>query len=186
MDDLALRELPPELAEAAARELSSDERVVWIGQPVATRTMWMTFPIVLFGLPWTAFALFWMAAAWGFGGADQGKGIFVIFPLFGLPFVLIGVWMLTAPYWAWRKAKRTAYVITSQRALIIVAGRVGSVRSFAGADLKQLERRDRATTGDIIIEQPVPSPDGRGRTAPVGFFGITDAKRVEDLLRQVP
>ena len=60
---------------------------------------------------------------WGLfdGGMDFPRDqmpfqlISICFPLFGLPFVLIGLGMLTAPHWAKRKALRTAYAVTDRR-----------------------------------------------------------------------
>jgi hypothetical protein len=43
----------------------------------------------------------------------------VLFPLFGVPFVLIGLGMLAAPYWMRRKAQNTVYALTDKRALIL-------------------------------------------------------------------
>ncbi len=190
-DDLALRELPRELADAVSRELAPDERVLWVGQPAARQALLRSLPILLFGIPWTAFSLFWMGAAGGFVfsdgpsvPSDAGWGRYA-FAAFGLPFVAIGVGMLSSPYWIARTLKRTVYLITSRRAMIIVAKRSTNVRTFQREVLQRIERIERKNgTGDLIIV-PVQN-SGSSRLPAVGFLGITEPRRVEELLRQVP
>jgi hypothetical protein len=133
--------LPPELATLVDDELASGERIVWVGQPIPSRYAFPSLGIVLFAIPWTAFAIFWMAAASGFKLPDLARGS-GLFSLFGVPFVLIGLGMLSTPFWMLRKARRTAYVITDQRALVVDCGAWGrvSLRSFEPAGLTDLRR----------------------------------------------
>src|SRR5437763_9868076 len=126
-DDL----LSPELAALVDAELASGERMVWVGQPIPSRYARGSLAIVLFGIPWTAFAIFWMAGVSGFKIPNLTRG-FGWFPLFGIPFVLIGLGMLSTPFWVRRKARRTAYVITDRRAIVVEGGawRSVTIRSF--------------------------------------------------------
>ena len=90
-----------------------------------------SLPFVLFGIPFTAFAFFWIAVA----GAFRFPGVpgpFGLFALFGIPFVIVGLGLLMSPFWMYLKARRTAYAITDRRALVIepdLWGRI-IVRSF--------------------------------------------------------
>jgi hypothetical protein len=135
-------------------ELWNGERVIWTGQPIPSRFASRSIGLVFFGIPWTAFALFWMAGASGFKMPDFSHG-FGIFPLFGLPFVLIGFGLLSSPYWMRRKARRTTYVITDQRAIVLAGGVFGSItiRSFDPDRLKDIRR--------------VQKPDGKRPTEPL-------------------
>src|SRR3712207_4913094 len=115
--------LPEEIDNRVRSELRDREHLVWAGQPRPSRVMRSAIPIVLFGIPWTAFAIFWMVVAsgmlfGGFGGGGPGPfgAFFSCFPLFGLPFVLVGLGMLSSPFWMYRRAKRTCYAVTDQRA----------------------------------------------------------------------
>jgi hypothetical protein len=179
-------ELSQEVRNQIAAELESGERIRWQGQPVvgasAAKGTWAMF---IFAIPWTAFAVFWTLGASGllFGGGHANSGplaIRIIFPLFGLPFIAVGVWMLTMPARAKKKiarmAERTAYVITDRRAIIFdagfasggaLAGLVASsplgsvmpegsltVKSYRPAQLQQLARvLHKDGTGDIIFEE---------------------------------
>lgn len=169
-------------------ELRSGERVAWMDQPIPGRMARATWPIVLFGIPWTAFALFWTAgAAWGTSKMDGGPGLFSAFPLFGLPFILIGVGMLSSPYWARRRARRSAYVLTDRRAIVFTAGWRGSitVRSFEPERLNDLRRKQHPDgSGDLVFAQDIRrDSDGDRLATDVGFLAVREVKSVEEMVR---
>jgi len=166
-------------------ELKSGEAMRWSGAPSPSRLSRRSLPLVLFGIPWTAFALFWIAGASGFKVPDfhHGSGLF---PLFGLPFVLIGCGLLSSPYWIRRQAKQTGYFITNQRALILerrLFGRI-NIRSYLPSQLDSLERNQLPDgSGDLIFDREVRSSGNNGmRTTEIGFFGIPDVRNVEAML----
>jgi hypothetical protein len=190
MDDL-----PAPLASRVQAELRSGERLVWTGQPVPTRFARPAIGLVLFGIPWTAFAVFWIVMASGmmFGGIGlAGNGFFACFPLFGIPFVLIGIGLLTSPLWMRRKARQTVYALTDRRAIIWAAGWFGGVevRSYTGEGLGKMVRRDYPDgTGDLVFEEVVSvgrDSDGymRTRRTERGFIAIREVREVEELVRR--
>ena len=181
-----LWQLPSRLRALIEAELSDDEKVTWIGAPIPGRFAMRSLPIVLFAIPWTAFAVFWMAGASGFQIPNFKQG-FDFFPLFGIPFLLIGIGMLSSPYWMMRKAKKTAYVLTTTRAIIFDGGFSTTIRSFRPVRLKDLRRKQRSDgSGDLILERKLSyDNDGDRRTTDHGFFAISDVKAVEDMVRQL-
>lgn len=137
------------LAALLRRELTAGEHVLWQGQP-ASKRMLAVFALWGFAIPWTAFALFWEGMAlmpwfapavpswmqWSFG---------IAMPLFGLPFIAIGFWMLWQPIRLMRKAGDTLYVLTDRRLIRLVAGptteqtsvfvdRIGPIEKSEGRD----------------------------------------------------
>jgi hypothetical protein len=77
--------------------------------------------MVPFSLLWGGFAIFWEAGVSGVGpwagkGSPWGFGM-----LWGIPFVLIGQYMIWGRFFyiAWKK-KRILYALTSERLLVIV------------------------------------------------------------------
>ena len=133
--------LPREIADLVADEIASGERIAWVGQPIPSRYARRGLGTALFGIPFTAFAFFWIAGASGFKMPDFSHG-FGFFPLFGIPFVLVGLGMLSSPLWMLLKATRTAYVITDRRALTVERRlwQGVSVRSFEPECLTDLSR----------------------------------------------
>lgn len=181
-----LWQLPPRLQSLVDAELNDGEKITWIGAPIARQFAMRSAPIVLFGIPWTAFALFWMAGASGFKIPDFKQG-FDLFPLFGIPFVLIGFGMLSSPYWMMRKAKKTAYVLTTARAILFDGGFSTTIRSFGPdrlTDLRRVQRNDGS--GDLIFERRVSyDSDGDRQSTDHGFLAIPDVKAVEDMVRRL-
>ena len=136
-------QIPRELREKADRELESGEHVEWLEMPVPRYFTPAATACFLFGIPWTAFAIFWTAgAAWGTSkGGDFG--FFRLLPLFGVPFIVVGFGMLSGPIWAYRKALKTVYVITNRRAITFDGGRTSTIRSYPPEELRNVYRKER-------------------------------------------
>jgi hypothetical protein len=175
--------LPTELASLVDAELAKGERIVWIGRPIAWRFALPSVPILLFGIPFTAFALFWIGAARGFPGAGVP-----VFALFGIPFVVVGLCMLLSPFWMLYRAGRTAYVVTDRRALVIEHGPFGRVmvRSFEPENLAVLSRTQHADgSGNLIFRREFRLEGRRGRFADIGFLAVPDVREVEERIREL-
>jgi hypothetical protein len=181
--------LPADLSVQVRNELRDGERLLWVGQPRPGRFARQAGCVVLFAIPWTAFAIFWMANALfpGAGGQGQGGGALDwCFALFGLPFVLIGLLLLSSPYWVIRHAKRTCYALTDRRAILRKPGLLGGieVRSYGPAELTKLHRVDYSDgVGDLVFEEVKVGADGDG-TQRHGFLAIDNVRKVEELLRK--
>ncbi len=181
-----LWELSTQLQTLIQSELNEGERITWVGTPDPRRFGMRSWPMVLFGIPWTAFALFWMAGAAGFKIPDFKQG-FDLFPLFGIPFVLIGVGMLSSPFWMMRKAGKTAYVLTTERAIIFEKKFSMAIRSFEPAQLRNLRRTQWGDgAGDLIFERQLSVDSNQQRQqTDIGFLAIPDVKNVETLVRDL-
>jgi hypothetical protein len=98
--------------------LRAQERLLWSGRPdpdvvFSSRDIFL----IPFSLMWGGFALFWE-------GAVIVGGTNAFFILWGIPFVLIGLYMIFGRFIAkkrWRR--RAAYGVTDQRALVAVGTR---------------------------------------------------------------
>jgi hypothetical protein len=170
----------------ATAQLDSNERLLWSGFPSPSRTAIAAIPAALFGIPFTAFAIFWISMAWVGTSRGHLPGPMAFFPLFGLPFVLIGVSTLLAPLWAYLGSSATTYAVTDKR-VMIVTGR-GSVRSLMPGDIGEIVRLDHAGgTGSLYFSPPgtVTIPFARATaTRQSALIGITDARSVEQMIRE--
>jgi hypothetical protein len=182
-----VQRIPRKLEDKVNRELESGERIQWIEQPIPKYFTAISTAAFLFGIPWTAFAIFWIAGASGFKIPDFSKGGFSFFPLFGVPFFLIGLGMLSTPLWFYLKALKTVYVVTDRRAITFDAGLTTTIRSYTPDRLKDVYRREkRDKTGDVILEQHVRSGfEGEQQTLNLGFKNIRDPKTVEGMLKKL-
>lgn len=179
----------PELESILRRELMPGERLLWSGRPDPSRLR-AVFAIWFFAVPWTAFALFWEAMAllpwmasshtplgiqWSFG---------IIFPLFGLPFIGIGLGMLWMPFKARRKAAQTIYGLTDRRMLRVTAG---SKRESASVMIGQMGPIDVTADADGYGNLRIQTgthidSDGDKVTDRFEVFGVPGVNRLESLL----
>ena len=185
--------LPENVKARVMRELTPFETVTWADQPIPHRLAMKTIPIVLFGIPWTAFSIFWIAAASGalFPNAERPDDmgwLMILLPLFGLPFVLVGLGLLSSPFWAMRNARESAYVITNKRAILIEKDFGGmKILSFTPEQLREIERKEAPDgTGDVIfMRELIIGSKGARRVKITGFLAVPNAKKVETLLRAI-
>lgn len=178
-------DLPDEKAKWIKDELHRDEAVRWSGEPVPAFFSPGVLPRFLFAIPWTAFAVFWTTSAYAATHAAEAPG-FDVFPLFGIPFVLIGLGMLSAPLRNRMKLARTAYAVTDRRLLVVAYDLFGkrSVRSFERTDLASVRREEGADgTGDLFFAQDVGHGKHGTYSIPVGFVGVRNVRAAEDAVR---
>lgn len=174
----------PEADMIAQQELDSGERLLWAGRGSPGRLAIKGIAATLFGIPFTAFSLFWMYMAAGQRVPDISGGRMTdYFWMFGVPFLLVGCGMLLLPLWLYWQGTRTVYAVTDRRALIITGGRSRTVKSLGPADTARVERKEHGDgTGDLVFEQADSGDRRRQQRMPTGFFGIRDARTVEQLL----
>jgi hypothetical protein len=178
-------------------ELASGEKLLWSGHPDAGRACRGALPIFIFAIPWTAFAVFWVVmASWsiwhGSKPAGPAAGPIFIFPLFGLPFILVGLGLLSSPYFAYQKAKNTHYGVTNRRILVVTSGKTKTVQQYDYSTLSNLTRTEYGTRGDLVWTVPTTVPVVAGGVSTVSrnaalnssvsFIGIERPKDVERLV----
>jgi Bacterial PH domain len=174
-------------------ELAGGEHLIWFDQPRPWAVARQNLPKALFGIPFTAFAVFWM---WGASHATSkaGDGVALLFPLWGLMFVGAGLWILCSPLWSAFKARSTVYAITGERLLIVEGLRTRQVTSYTADDLQAIERTERRDgSGDVVFRHES-AMTRRGfasftysfnAATRIGFFGVSDVRRVEASIRRL-
>jgi hypothetical protein len=188
-------DLPPQVLARVERELDQGEALLWWAQPDPRRMARQTLPIQIVGIVFTLMSLGFVVIPLGLAlvsGLGAGILLGLIFSVCSLPFVAIGIAMMSAPLWARRAAGRTAYVLTDRRAIIFGGGLHSSTRSFSPQRLGDVERVDRSDgSGDLIFDRHVSHHHGSRRrhgshhVTPIGFLGITDVHQVDKLIRDL-
>jgi hypothetical protein len=190
---------PSELEARVHAELRPGETVVWHGQPIPKRlaTSSRMIFLICFG---TFFMMVAMCVLTGsmtcvFSGLDKSmkNGSWVIFPLVCIPFMLIGLFIITIPYWVYRSAKWQSYAVTNQRAIVWKAGIFGRVKmvSYTPKDITKLIRRDRKDgCGDLIFHSEVTyyrdnDGDLQSSRNEYGFYAIADVRKVERIVHEL-
>jgi hypothetical protein len=136
--------------------LLNGERLVWQGRPAAGILFTnRDFLLVPFSLFWCGFVIFWEWGAWHTSTAMPDDPMGTVFPLFGIPFILIGLYFLAGRFFAdaWIR-DRTSYAVTSQRVLIFRAPPLGKFTSLAIDRLPELSLNERSDGRGTILFQP--------------------------------
>src|SRR5713226_4413878 len=107
-------------------ELQPGESLCWTGVADPRRATLSAIPAALFGIPFAGFALFWINGAYHASSSiskspNAFAKSFSFFPLFGLPFLLVGLAIVLAPLWAYLKGRSTVCAVTNQRVMVITA-----------------------------------------------------------------
>lgn len=154
------------LGLALMEELREGENVVWQGMKLA-RIEPKAFGIYLFAIPWTVFALFWTAmAAWGTSAMGAPNLIDWAFPLFGTPFILIGIGMLATPFVPLLQRGRILFAVTPQRVLKLSLGRDLTVNSVPASRIGDIVRSESADgSGSVELSLSAPITDFTGKTS---------------------
>ena len=179
------------------KELGSGERLLWAGMPKqGTIFKGSDIFMVPFSLLWGGFAIFWeyMALTIAPNAQNAPEGFALIFPLFGIPFVVIGLYMIFGRFiYDSKKRGKTFYGLTDQRA-IIVSGLFGkNVKSLNLRTLSDVSMSEKANGyGTIIFGQENQVVNmfmgggfpGVGEANTPKFELIENAKQVYNQLRE--
>jgi hypothetical protein len=114
-------QIDQETYEVVQPELASGETMLWAGRPSPSVILHREdVYLIPFSLLWGGFAIFWEAGVLGFWGKSHGSDIFV---LWGIPFVLVGQYLIWGRFLfaAWLK-RRTFYAVTDRRVIVVQNG----------------------------------------------------------------
>ena len=181
---------PPELEALLAPQLRGDEHVVWMAQPIPRMIIKREIGGMIIGVVLVAASLAGMASlVGGLLYADNVEPTTVV-ALLGFLLVNVvvalapGLLFLSGPYWSWRKAIRTYYVLTNQRAILFQASWLNKM-TIHSCELSQLARHRRVQfadgSGHIFFEPPRSEDDRRQKTpaqAELGFIGIAHVREI--------
>jgi hypothetical protein len=185
--------------------LETGEDILWQGAPeggVDFTGVWSVQ--TLFALFFTAFSLFWITMAYTITGQMNdgvGRVINTVFPLFGLPFLLVGLHLLVGRFWADARRRRNSYYTLTNRAAYIgvqTGGKRSLDRYAIGPDTRlTLEDGDLGSIwfASRVNVRPRHAPSmhrSRSRiggatqtTESIGFERLCNAREIYAMMRKV-
>jgi len=174
-------------------ELDSNERLLWSGRPIQGIVFRGSDAFMIpFSLLWGGFAIFWEFMALSIPSKEAGL-VGLIFPIFGIPFVLAGLYMIFGRFIVdAKKRAKTYYGLTDQR-IIILSGLFGrKIKSLNIKTLSDISLTEKADgKGTILFGQDNPRsswfgggwfPGMSGSQTP-RFEMIEDAKLIYNRIR---
>lgn len=178
--------LEPSAAMEISRHLDSGESLLWSGVPRQGLFLRASDAFLIpFSILWGGFAIFWEVSV-----VTQGAPLF--FALFGVPFVLIGLYLIFGRFFVDARARaNTSYGLTDRRAIIVSGAFSRTVDSLPLQGLNHVALRESSDgTGTVLLGRPHPFSGlyagmqwpGMLRYETPRFERIPDAKRVHDQL----
>jgi hypothetical protein len=181
-------EIPEEVIE---RHLEQTERVVWAAQPLqGVRLRPYDVFLIPFSLLWGGFAIFWELMALGIlfahGESEGAPGALrIMFPLFGLPFVLVGLYLIFGRFIVdARRRSRTFYGVTNERVIIVsglISENVKSINLRTLSDLSMSQKSDGTGTITFGPTHPFASFFGGGSWPGAGAYASPSFELVQDV-----
>jgi hypothetical protein len=157
--------IDPQAAMKFQSELTPSESIFWAGMPNPSVIFHsQDWALVPFSLLWGGFAIFWEAGVAGLWGNKPGvNGPWTFGMLWGIPFVLIGQYLIWGRFIvdAWLK-RRTYYAITNRRVLFLQEGPKRKSRVVYLDSISEIQR-DGSPTGRIWLGPKVAPFAGRNQ-----------------------
>ncbi len=185
--------MTPSTEDILTSRLDPGERLLWAGRPRGgVRFRAQDAYLIPFSLLWGGFAIFWEFMAVTQTSRARGP-VGTVFPLFGVPFVLVGLNFIFGRFFSdARRRSRTYYGVTSERIIIVIGGlfshQTKSLQLRTLADVSLTERGDGSgsitfgPTHYMNALSPGAGWPGSGRYAPPSFEFIERAKEVYDII----
>ncbi|MEZ6139074.1 MAG: hypothetical protein R3B84_00750 [Zavarzinella sp.] len=184
------------LKEQLNVEMNSDEKVLWVGIPTAHRMALRTaFPSgCLFLIVFVCTGVTYFVASIVTSIIPEGsfkRWVQGIPWLFGLLLPVLGGFTILAIGAGCYAARRTAYLITNQRAVIVKVGMGGRIISFGKTALDRVQVRQLDNGGgEIIFEEKIcqsiaDSDSTEHRSDVIGFFELKQIEPARIALEQL-
>jgi len=168
-------------------QLAPNEQLLWFGQPRSGIVLRASDVFVIpFSLLWGGFAIFWEV-----GVLTSGAPIF--FMLWGIPFVVIGLYMIFGRFIIDAKQRsKTFYGVTNERVIIVSVLFGKKIKSLDLRTLSEISLDEKSDgSGTITFGSPpagylwVGSTrfPGRGQQSTPSFEMIQNAKNVYEMVR---
>lgn len=190
-----MKDLSPAAVEALKLE-TAGEVIKWAGRPSPGRAFAGGMAAWLMGIPWTAltggiFAALIAAVLSGKQPPGGATGWLVLFMtlmiVFVGAFVLVGLGMLAAPFWAYAKARHTVYAITDRRILVVHYGRSSEAKSVTPDRILRWSRSERADGSGSLSLVIGFEKDSDGDTSEVSevLFETPRVREAERLMQDI-
>ena len=165
--------------------LDRGEKLLWEGAPRAgLRFRSSDIFLSLFGTFFFAFAVFWVYMA--SGAMDMPGGFGVLFPMFGLPFVAVGLYLMVGRFfWNSYARSKTRYALTNKRAIIASSAMGRKLKSWPITSHTRLEYEPGEEATIWFAEELTRGSKGRTYTTKHGFEYVEGGDELYRLMRRV-
>ncbi len=176
---IRIDELPVEWMEKIRSKLKADETVLWYGRPSAEGLRKHYKIPAAGGVFFIVFSILWIVGASFQAGRTPASDFW--FPLIGIPFLLIGIFLSLLPMQAASRVNRMMYVVTDRRLLIMGMGVFVSRLTIDGRESFSVEVSERGDgRGDVSLHV-----GNRKDPTRIQLIDIPDVKSVVEIMEKV-
>ena len=167
--------------------LQADEELLLLCKPQVRLWRWEYTPITLFSVVWSAIigTISIFALSKSIGRLGEEPGLLVLL-LFFVPFWGVGIGLLCTPWRMRALDRRTVYLLTSKRAVVL---RPSDFRfrptqkdyPLEHGMIKEVQEQGDGS-GSLVFDYEVQHTKGGDNFLPVGFLHVPQLQRVKDIL----
>ena len=174
-------------SDALQRELAPGERLLWSGRALqGLRFESESLTRSAFGFVFFSFSVFWIHGAWN-QASSANSAQNSIFPLFGVPFVLVGFYLFIGHFFWHALCRRyTEYAVTNRRVIVrsgIFNKKTQSIEYRKIPTLTLTERPDGSGTIQFGETKAVNAGDGVSYIA-TKIDAVPDVRSVYNIIRK--
>ena len=165
--------------------LDRGEKLLWEGAPRAgLRFRASDLLLSGFGFFFFAFAVFWTYMATG--AMDAPGGVGMIFPLFGLPFLAVGFYLMVGRFfWNSYVRSKTRYALTDKRAIVASSAWGRKLKSWPIHSGTRLDYEPGEEATIWFAEEVTRGSKGRTYTTKHGFEYVEGGDELYRMMRRV-
>lgn len=165
-----------------------DEALLWTGKPTKEIKLLPAEKFnMLFGIIWTIFSLFWitMATIGAMSASEDSLTISLVFPLFGIPFLIVGIYFIfIAPIRGRNRRKNMEYALTNKRILILYQGKNTILQAFKYSEIQNINfASDADDVGCVTFTNTVHSVGANGSRVSRGVYGLYNISKVKKVYK---
>jgi hypothetical protein len=178
--------LPPEIAAS----LFPGEKILWQGRPRPYVFILRGLPNIAYGVTWGVLGSVWYYGSGGISYQTSAfEGYWRLVPLLSIPFILAGFSFWFYPIRLGARARRTWYLVTTQRVLIAEKHRnqPPQLRVFTAEEMTtpQVVKRFDGLHDVILTRRALENPHLKPRLD-AGFFGLENGNRPVAAIQAMP
>jgi len=150
--------------DAVRTHLEPGEKLLWSGMPAGgIRPGPQDAMLIPFSIAWTSFSVFWeIMVCRGLSldlSVQSGGWLSWMLPIWGIPFILIGLYLLFGRYWVDAKRRENTFYGISDDRVIIITGltnrNIKSINFASIADITMAEKSDGSGTIRMGTQNPL-------------------------------
>ena len=168
--------------------LQADEELLMLCKPQVRLWRWEYTPITLFSFVWLSFiaTISFFALSKSIGLLSEKPGLLLLL-LFLVPFWVLGIGLLCTPWRMRALDRRTVYLLTSKRAVVL---RPSDFRfrptqkdyPLEHGMIKEVQEQGDGS-GSLVFDYEVQHTKSGDNFLPVGFLHVPQLQRVKDILQ---